>query len=68
MKTMNVRFSAEVDYIKIYEGLVLREEKIESGEIVEPKRWRFIEKVDELSPEAKNVYNELDRLKNKKQT
>ena len=67
LKTMNVRFSAEVDYIKIYEGLVLREEKIESGEIVEPKRWRFIEKVDELSPEAKNVYNELDRLKNKKQ-
>ena len=66
LKAMNVRFSAEVDYIKIYEGLVLREEKIESGEIVEPKRWRFIEKVDELSPEAKNVYNELDRLKNKK--
>ena len=66
LKAMNVRFSAEVDYIKIYEGLVLREEKIESGEIIEPKRWRFIEKVDELSPEAKNVYNELDRLKNKK--
>ena len=66
LKAMNVRFSAEVDYIKIYEGLVLREEKIESGEIIEPERWRFIEKVDELSPEAKNVYNELDRLKNKK--
>lgn len=66
LKEIGVNISVKIDYEKIYSGLAQREEKVESGEVAEPERWQFIEKVDELSPEAKKIYDELDMLKNKK--
>lgn len=53
LKEIGVNISVKIDYEKIYSGLAQREEKVESGEVTEPERWQFIEKVDELSPEAK---------------
>lgn len=53
LKKMGVTISSHIDYDRIYDGLSMRGEKIESGEIVEPERWKFIENPEELSPEAK---------------
>ena len=53
LKEIGVNISVKIDYEKIYSGLAQREEKVESGEVAEPEHWQFIEKVDELSPEAK---------------
>lgn len=52
LKKMGVTISSHIDYDRIYDGLSMRGEKIESGEIVEPERWKFIENPEELSPEA----------------
>lgn len=65
LKKMGVTISSHIDYDRIYDGLSMRGEKIESGEIVEPERWKFIENPEELSPEAKRVYDELEMLQYK---
>ncbi len=65
LKKMGVTISSHIDYDRIYDGLSMRGEKIESGEVVEPERWKFIEKPEELSPEAKRVYDELEMLQYK---
>lgn len=65
LKKMGVTVSSYIDYDRIYDGLSTRGEKIESGEIVEPERWKFVEKTEDLSPEAKRVYDELEILQYK---